>query len=66
VGLSLDVLLILSQLSRARMREGNSDKFGHANCAILRESAIRRFEATAVNALNPAHLSGNCAILRSG
>jgi hypothetical protein len=27
----------------ARAREGNSDKFGHENCAILRESALRQF-----------------------
>jgi hypothetical protein len=31
----------LSQLSRTR--EANSDKFGHRNCVILRESALRRF-----------------------
>ena len=34
----------LSQLSyHTRAREGNSDKFGHETCAILRESALRQF-----------------------
>ena len=31
----------LSQLSRTR--ESFSDKFGHKNCVILRESALRQF-----------------------
>jgi hypothetical protein len=42
-----------------------SDKFGHRNCVILRESALHRFSANAVNALILAHLSENRAILRS-
>ena len=39
-----------------------SDKFGHSNCIILREFAIRRFAANAVNALIPAVLRRNRAL----
>jgi hypothetical protein len=52
-------------VTTTRVREGFSDKFGHGNCAILRESAIRRFCVNAVNALIPADLNENRAILRS-
>jgi hypothetical protein len=46
---------------RARAR----GQFGHENCVILRESAIRRFLENAVNALIPQDLNGNRATLRS-
>ena len=54
----------LSQLSRTR--EANSDKFGHRNCVILRESAIRRFLANALNAQVAADLRQKRAKTRNG
>ena len=62
----LDFVALQSPLSQlSRTREANSDKFGHGNCVILRESAIRRFCANALNALIPADLNGKRATIRS-
>jgi LssY C-terminus len=63
--ISPNLEVISSQLTRARER-AISDKFGHNNCAILRNSCEARKSVGRDNAQSTAQLRQNCAIMRSG